>query len=59
MTLLGEHQRVIARDAYPTGVNAYDAVAETIPSGSTLDTIATLDTMAPGDRFRSTAASST
>lgn len=39
MTLLGDHQRVIAKDAYPTGTNAYDAVAETIPAGSTLDTI--------------------
>ncbi len=42
MTLLGEHQRVVAKDAYPTD-NPYDAVAETIPAGSTLDTIVTLD----------------
>ena len=51
MTLLGEHQRVIAKDAHPTGDNAFDAVAETVPSGSTLDTIATLDTTDPGDRL--------
>ena len=47
MALLGDHQQVIARDAYPT-VNPFDAVAETIPSGSTLDTIATLDDVAAG-----------
>ena len=50
MTLLGEHQRVIAKDAHRTG-NPFDAIAETIPSGSTLDTIATLDTTDPGDRL--------
>lgn len=48
MTLLGEHQRVIAKDAYPTGSNAYDAVAETVPSGSTLDAITTLDSVTSG-----------
>lgn len=51
MTLLGEHQRVIAKDAYPTAANAYDAVAETVPAGSTLDAITTLDTTASGDEL--------
>jgi FtsP/CotA-like multicopper oxidase with cupredoxin domain len=50
MTLLGEHQRVIAKDAHPTD-NPFDAVAETVPSGSTLDTITTLDGTDPGDRL--------
>ena len=39
MSLLGDHQLVIAKDAYPTDANAYQAVAETIPAGSTLDAI--------------------
>lgn len=51
MALLGEHQRVIAKDAHPTAANAFDAVAETVPAGSTMDAIATLDTTAPGDRL--------
>jgi FtsP/CotA-like multicopper oxidase with cupredoxin domain len=51
MTLLGEHQRVIAKDAHATSARAFDAVAETIPAGSTLDTIATLDTTAPGNEL--------
>ena len=48
MTLLGQHQRVIAKDAYPSVANAYDAVAETVPAGSTLDTIVTLAGFAGG-----------
>lgn len=48
MTLLGKHQRVIAKDGFPTGATAYDAVAETIPAGSTLDAIATLTGVAGG-----------
>ena len=51
MTLLGEHQRVIAKDGYPTAANAYEAVAETVPAGSTLDAITTLDTAASGDEL--------
>jgi FtsP/CotA-like multicopper oxidase with cupredoxin domain len=41
MTMLGAHQCVIAKDAYRFGI-PYDVVAETIPAGSTLDTIVTL-----------------
>lgn len=48
MTLLGKHQRVIAKDAYPTAANAYDAVAETVPAGSTLDAIVDLAGVAGG-----------
>ncbi len=40
MTMLGMHQRVIAKDAYPGF--PYQVVAETIPAGSTLDTIVTV-----------------
>lgn len=51
MTLLGAHQRVIAKDAYPTGF-PYDVVAETIPAGSTLDAIVTVPAAARiGDRL--------
>lgn len=38
MALLGTHQRVIARDAYPVSF-PYDVVAETIASGQTTDVI--------------------
>ena len=48
MTLLGKHQRVIAKDAFPTAAIAYDAVAETVPAGSTVDTIVTLAGVAGG-----------
>jgi hypothetical protein len=41
MTMLGMHQRVIGRDAYPVTF-PYDVVGETIPAGSTLDTIVTV-----------------
>lgn len=41
MTLLGMHQRVIARDGRTLG-NPFDAVADTIPAGATEDTIATV-----------------
>jgi len=41
MTMLGMHQRVIGRDAYPVTF-PYDVVGETIPAGSTLDTIVTI-----------------
>jgi FtsP/CotA-like multicopper oxidase with cupredoxin domain len=47
MTLLGEHQWVVAKDAYPVAT-PFDAVAETIASGSTLDSIATLDHASSG-----------
>ena len=48
MTLLGKHQRVIAKDAFPTAATAYDAVAETVPAGSTLDALVTLTGVAGG-----------
>ena len=48
MTLLGKHQRVIAKDAFTTAATAYDAVAETLPAGSTLDAIVTLAGVAGG-----------
>lgn len=47
MTLLGDHQRVVAKDAYLTA-NPFDAVAETIPAGSTLDAIVTLEGVSSG-----------
>ncbi len=50
MTLLGRAPAVIAKDAFPTAANAYDAVAETIPAGSTLDAIVTLTGVAGGPR---------
>ncbi|HET9667430.1 MAG TPA: multicopper oxidase domain-containing protein [Desertimonas sp.] len=49
MELLGAHQRVIAKDAfagYP-----YQVVAETIPSGSTLDAITTPCVLAGDDQI--------
>ena len=46
MTLLGEHQRVIAKDAHPTGATRSTPSPRRSPPGSTLDTIATLDTTA-------------
>ncbi len=45
MTLLGTHQRVIAKEAFELDDVTrfqYQVVAETIPSGQTLDTIATI-----------------
>jgi FtsP/CotA-like multicopper oxidase with cupredoxin domain len=51
MTLLGAHQEVIARDAYPVSF-PYDVVAETIPAGATLDTMVTIPSTAQaGDRL--------
>jgi FtsP/CotA-like multicopper oxidase with cupredoxin domain len=51
MTMLGMRQRVIGRDAYPL-TYPYDVVAETIPAGSTLDTIATVPgSAASGAKF--------
>lgn len=45
MTLLGQHQRIIARNADElTGGQAYDATAETIPSGQTVDAIMVFNT---------------
>ena len=41
MSLLGLHEHVIARDAYALS-NRLDAVAETIPAGSTEDAIVTI-----------------
>jgi FtsP/CotA-like multicopper oxidase with cupredoxin domain len=41
MSLLGVHERVIARDAYVLS-NPFDAAAETIPAGGTEDAIVTV-----------------
>jgi FtsP/CotA-like multicopper oxidase with cupredoxin domain len=46
MTLLGMHQRVIARDGRMLG-NPFDAVADTIPAGATEDTVATVPASVP------------
>jgi FtsP/CotA-like multicopper oxidase with cupredoxin domain len=46
MLLLGTHQRVMAREARLLG-NPFDAVAETIPAGSTEDTFLTVPAFAP------------
>jgi FtsP/CotA-like multicopper oxidase with cupredoxin domain len=51
MAVLGAHQRVIARDAFAL-TNSFEAVAETIPSGQTVDAIVTVPTGAGvGDSF--------
>jgi FtsP/CotA-like multicopper oxidase with cupredoxin domain len=47
MALLGFHQRVIAKDAFLQNY-PFDAVAETIASGQTTDTIATVPTGTSG-----------
>jgi len=41
MMLVGMHEHVVAKDAWPLG-SAYDAVADTIPAGATEDAIATV-----------------
>jgi FtsP/CotA-like multicopper oxidase with cupredoxin domain len=41
MMLLGMHEHVVAKDAWPLN-NAYDASADTIPAGATEDAIATV-----------------
>ena len=41
MSLLGMHERVVARDARPLN-NPFDANAETVPAGATEDAIATV-----------------
>jgi FtsP/CotA-like multicopper oxidase with cupredoxin domain len=41
MALLGLHEHVVAKDAWPLN-NAYDAIADTIPAGATEDAIATV-----------------
>jgi FtsP/CotA-like multicopper oxidase with cupredoxin domain len=41
MMLLGMHEHVVAKDAWPLST-AYDAVADTIPAGATEDAIATV-----------------
>jgi hypothetical protein len=46
MSLLGMHERVVARDAHLLG-NPFRAAAETIPAGATEDAIATVPTTAP------------
>jgi len=43
MMLLGMHEHVVAKDAWPLN-NAYDATADTIPAGATEDVIATVPT---------------
>jgi FtsP/CotA-like multicopper oxidase with cupredoxin domain len=47
MTLLGMHERVIARDAQPMR-NPFDADAETIPAGATEDAVADVPAGAMG-----------
>jgi FtsP/CotA-like multicopper oxidase with cupredoxin domain len=46
MMLLGMHERVLARDAFPLN-NPYLAATETLPAGRTEDAIATIPTTAP------------
>ena len=46
MTLLGMHQRVVARDAYLLN-NPFDADSETVPAGGTEDAIAVIPATAP------------
>ena len=41
MTILGLHEHVVAKDAWPLN-NAYDAIADTIPAGATEDAIVTV-----------------
>jgi FtsP/CotA-like multicopper oxidase with cupredoxin domain len=41
MMLLGMHEHVVAKDAWPLN-NPYDAIADTIPAGATEDAIATV-----------------
>jgi FtsP/CotA-like multicopper oxidase with cupredoxin domain len=41
MALLGAHERVVAKDAYLLA-NPFNAVAETIPAGATMDAIVTI-----------------
>jgi FtsP/CotA-like multicopper oxidase with cupredoxin domain len=50
MALLGMHQRLVARDAYPLN-NPFYVVAETFPSGQTADAIATIPTASSGTTF--------
>lgn len=50
MTLLGAREVIIAKDAFPLSY-PYDLVAETIPSGQTVDAIVTVPTGAAGTRF--------
>jgi FtsP/CotA-like multicopper oxidase with cupredoxin domain len=47
MLLLGTHEQVVARDAYPLG-NPFEADAETIPAGATEDAIATIPAASSG-----------
>lgn len=46
MTLLGMHERVVARDAYLLN-NPFDATTETVPAGGTEDAITTMPSTAP------------
>jgi hypothetical protein len=51
MGLLGMHQTVLASDAQPL-THSYHVIAETIPAGTTLDTVATVPGSAPaGAKF--------
>jgi FtsP/CotA-like multicopper oxidase with cupredoxin domain len=51
MQLLGLHQRVIAKDGFPSAF-PFDAISETIPAGQTMDAIATVPAgAAVGDTF--------
>jgi len=46
MMLLGMHEHVVAKDAWPLN-NTYDAIADTIPAGATEDAIATVPAEGP------------
>ena len=51
MEVLGTYQKVVAKDAYPLTF-PYDAVSETVPTGGTEDTIATVpSSAASGQKF--------
>jgi FtsP/CotA-like multicopper oxidase with cupredoxin domain len=51
MQLVGAHQRVIAKDAYPL-LNPFSAIAETLPSGQTADMIVNIPSAATaGTRY--------
>ena len=51
MTMLGLHERLLARDAYPL-TNPYDVVSQTFPSGGTADALITIPaTASSGTKF--------
>lgn len=49
MSLLGVHERVLARDAFSLGANQFDAATEIVPAGATEDAVITMPSYAaPG-----------